>query len=59
MTKQELLNQLQATGQAKSPFRKSPLWDEAFEMYKAQTGDFKVSLKCGQCFLKVLEWLKK
>lgn len=54
----ELLKQLTEQGQI-STFKNSPLWQQAFEEYKKETGDYQVSVKCGSCFRKVLAWLKR
>ena len=56
--KLELLKKLTESGQVSS-FRVSPLWAEAFDLYKTNTGDLRVSTKCSSCYRKVLTWLKK
>lgn len=38
---------------------KDPLWQQAFDLYKTETGDKEVSMKCGMCYGKVKKWLEK
>ena len=42
-----------------SHFKPAPEWVEAFNEYKKATGDEKIGMKCGSCYRKVLEWLKR
>ena len=47
------------SGDIHRPDKFNHFWVQAFEMYKAETRDYEVSIKCGSCFRKVGEWLKK
>jgi len=46
------------SGELERP-KRTPLWEEAFELYKSETRDFEVSFSCGNCFYKVKTWLLK
>lgn len=57
MTKKEILKELNITGEVHKK-SKHHLWMKAFEGYKAETKDYNISMDCGGCFTKVLNWLK-
>lgn len=46
------------SGELERP-KNTPLWQKAFELYMASTGDRAVSLGCSNCYGKVKEWLNK
>lgn len=56
--KAEILKKLSETGQI-NVFKHSKEWGEAFEAYKKETGDLHIGTKCGSCYRKVLQWLKR
>lgn len=56
--KAELLHKLQVSGLL-TTFKNHPVWVEAFEAYRNETGDNQVNIKCGSCYRKVLKWLKQ
>lgn len=58
MTKQELLLQLQVTGEINRQSYNS-LWVEAFKQYTEATKDKEVNMQCGGCYRKVKNWLLK
>lgn len=58
MTREQLRDKMKVSGELER-FNKSEDWANAFELYKAQTGDYQVSIKCSSCFRKVKEWLLK
>jgi hypothetical protein len=39
--------------------RDHPLWIEALQAYRADTGDFNANLSCGSCVNKIKRWLEK
>lgn len=60
MTRKELLTALQTGGlYHQSAKQHIPLWVEAMELYKRETGDKEVSLACGGCVNKIKNWLEK
>lgn len=59
MTRQELRDKMLQSGEINHPDRFNQNWNAAFEMYKNETKDFTVSVKCGSCFKKVAQWLRK
>ena len=58
MNRTELRDTMLLTGELER-FTKTPNWERAFELYKTETGDYEVSLGCGNCYAKVKKWLTK
>lgn len=58
-TRDELKGRLLTAGLLHKKDESSPLWQEAFALYKNTTGDKEVSIKCGLCWNKVRAWLEK
>lgn len=58
MDKKEILKRLFESGEINSK-DKTQNWKDAFELYKASTGDYHVGMDCGLCFSTVLKWLKQ
>lgn len=56
--KAELLHKLQVSGLL-TTFKNHPVWVEAFEAYRNETGDSTANIRCGSCYRKVLRWLKQ
>jgi len=59
MTRTELRDKMLVSGDLERPDRFNPLWVASFELYKVETGDYQVSIKCNSCYQKVKAWLKK
>lgn len=60
MTEREQLREkMLISGDLAKPNKNSQLWVQAFDLYKAQTGDYEVSMGCGSCFQKVKRWLEQ
>ena len=59
MTRTELRDKMLQSGDIHRPDKFNPFWVQAFELYKLETKDYEVSPKCGSCFRKVGEWLRK
>ena len=58
-SKGEILNQLYVQGKTTNGNKNDLIWQEAFDLYKKQTGDVDVNMECGGCYRKILEWLRK
>lgn len=56
MTKQEMIAELKKANQFETS-RKTPLWQQAFDMYNAANPNHKRYPSCGACFTKVKNWL--
>jgi predicted transcriptional regulator len=59
MTRTELRDKMFVSGELERPDKDNPNWQQAFELYKSQTGDYQVSLKCSKCFGTVKKWLTR
>lgn len=57
MTKNELLAELKKAGQLDTS-RRTPLWQQAFDLYNATFPQAKKSPSCGGCFNTVRRWLQ-
>ncbi len=58
MTREELRDKMLVSGELER-FGPTENWKAAFELYKAQTGDYQVSVKCQDCFRKIKKWLTR
>jgi hypothetical protein len=58
VTRQELLTALRPYWNQNNK-QHIPLWVNALELYKKETGDHEVSLACGSCVNKIKNWLEK
>lgn len=58
MTREELRDKMFMAGELER-FKRTEMWELAFEMYKQKTRDHEVSFGCGNCFHKVKTWLTK